>query len=57
MISITFIVEKEVFVFINIWMIGKNSMKKNNKEEDLHSQLYMQDITDAEFVKNLRQNI
>ena len=50
MITITFIVEKEVFAFINIWMIGKTSMKKTNKKEDLHSQLYMQDITEADYI-------
>ena len=31
-------------------MIGKTSMKKNNKKEDLHSQLYMQDITEADYI-------
>ena len=39
---------EKVFIFMNIWMIGKNSMKHLTCKEDFYSNLTMEDITDAD---------
>ena len=54
-ISLFYYYEK-VFIFINTWMIGKKFIE-TSKKEDFYSHLNMEDITDKDFVKNLKQNI
>ena len=42
---------KKVFILIDIWMIGKNSVKHRYKleKEDFYSHLNMEDIIDADY--------
>ena len=42
---------KKVFILIDIWMIGKNSMKHRYilEKEDFYSHLNMEDIIDAGY--------
>ena len=47
-ISLFFYYEK-AFIFTNIWMIGRNSMKYHYLKKKNYSHLNMQDITDADF--------
>ena len=46
---------KKVFILMNIWMIGENSMKHHpqplpKKKKKIYSHLNMEDITDADCV-------
>ena len=40
----------KVFVLINIWMIGKNSIKRHYLKKNIFSHLNMEDVTDADYV-------
>ena len=43
---------EEVFTLMNIWMIGKNSMKHHylkKKRKDFYSKLNMEYITDTDY--------
>ena len=40
----------KVFIFMSIWMIGKNSMK-HLKKKDFYSHLNMEDITDTDYAR------
>ena len=41
---------KKVFILINLWMIGKNSMKLYHLEKKIfYSHLNMEDITDNDY--------
>ena len=37
------------FLFMNIWMIGKNSLKHHYLKNKIFSYLNMEDITDADY--------
>ena len=43
----------KVFILTNIWMNGKNSMKRHylKKKKDFYSHLNMEDITEADYTK------
>ena len=47
---------KEVFILINMWMIGKNSMKHQSvpAKEAFYSHLSLGDITDADYAHSKR---
>ena len=47
-ISLFYSYEK-MFSFMNIWMIGKNSMKYHYLKKFFYSHLNMEDITDADY--------
>ena len=52
MILSLFYYYNEVFIYTNLWMTGKNSMKhhhQRNIKENFYSHLNTQDITDADY--------
>ena len=51
-----FYCSKEVFILINMWMIGKNSMKHQSvpAKEAFYSHLSLGDITDADYAHSKR---
>ena len=49
MIRISFYFCQKVFILMNIWTIGKISMKHRYLKKDFYSHLNMEDITDADY--------
>ena len=45
---------KKVFFLMNIWIVGKNSMKHYYLERNVYSHLNMEDITDSAYVHRKR---
>ena len=40
-----------MFILLNIWMVGKNSMKHHYLRRDFYGHLNMEDINDADYTQ------
>ena len=45
---------KKVFILMNIWIIGKNSVKHGYLKKKFYSHLHMEIITDTDYVHSKR---